>query len=217
MDREDALIILNKVCGTDLRPLAQQYSVTVFKDGKKNKGWAGHVLEKHLNLRINSSQSPDFGDWELKSISLKYSSANILVLKETMAITMIDPENVVKTEFANSHLLNKLRKTIIAARVWESQDEPRSILYAARIFDLNKPRIFRQVQEDYEIIRYTIKTKGFDSLTGAMGTYIQPRTKGAGHGSTSRAFYARTSFLRDAVFPELAYCMMGGKCQYIRQ
>jgi hypothetical protein len=29
-----------------------------------------------------------------------------------------------------------------------------------------------------------------------MGKYIQPRTKGSGHGSTSRAFYARTSFLK---------------------
>jgi hypothetical protein len=28
-----------------------------------------------------------------------------------------------------------------------------------------------------------------------MGQFIQPRTKGAGHGSTSRAFYARTQFI----------------------
>jgi hypothetical protein len=28
-----------------------------------------------------------------------------------------------------------------------------------------------------------------------MGQYVQPRTKGAGHGSISRAFYARPLFL----------------------
>jgi hypothetical protein len=37
---------------------------------------------------------------------------------------------------------------------------------------------------------------GFELLTGKMGKYIQPRTKGSGHGSTSRAFYARISFLK---------------------
>jgi hypothetical protein len=32
-----------------------------------------------------------------------------------------------------------------------------------------------------------------------MGKYIQPRTKGAGHGSTSRAFYARPLFLKQFI------------------
>ena len=38
--------------------------------------------------------------------------------------------------------------------------------------------------------------KGFEYLTGAMGAFVQPRTKGPGHGSTSRAFYARTKFVK---------------------
>lgn len=33
------------------------------------------------------------------------------------------------------------------------------------------------------------------ALTGKMGVLVQPRTKGKGHGSTSRAFYARTGFV----------------------
>jgi hypothetical protein len=37
--------------------------------------------------------------------------------------------------------------------------------------------------------------RGFAALTGKMGKYVQPRTKGAGHGSISRAFYARPLFL----------------------
>ena len=44
-------------------------------------------------------------------------------------------------------------------------------------------------------ITITIKTKGFEFLTGKMGKYIQPRTKGAGHGNTSRAFYARKNLV----------------------
>lgn len=36
---------------------------------------------------------------------------------------------------------------------------------------------------------------GFESLTGKDGKWIQARTKGAGHGSRSRAFYARKRFI----------------------
>jgi DNA mismatch repair protein MutH len=34
-------------------------------------------------------------------------------------------------------------------------------------------------------------------LTGKDGKWIQARTKGAGHGSTSRAFYARKCLIKE--------------------
>ena len=120
-----------------------------------------------------------------------------------MAITMIDPYNVESTDFGNSHLLAKLRKLIVAARIWESTEEKRSILYAVTTFDLDDPAIYDQIKADYDLVRETIRTTGFSTLTGKMGVYIQPRTKGTGHGSTTRAFYARTTFLKQFIFPSL--------------
>ena len=57
--------------------------------------------------------------------------------------------------------------------------------------------LFDIVKADYNLVRDCINdsSRGFSSLSGKLGQYIQPRTKGVGHGSTSRAFYARTSFL----------------------
>ena len=110
MQRQEALLKLSELIGQDLRLLADKYKVTVFKEGKPNKGWAGHVLERHLGLPINSSQSPNFGSWELKIIPLKYLKSGKLTVKETMAITMIDAYNIESTDFENSHLLAKLRK-----------------------------------------------------------------------------------------------------------
>ncbi len=49
---------------------------------------------------------------------------------------------------------------------------------------------------EYDLVRDAIIEQGFSALTGRMGVFIQPRTKGAGHGSTTRAFYARASFLK---------------------
>jgi len=196
MDRTEAIKRIKEIVGKDLRKLAYDYEVTVFKGKKKNKGWAGHVIEHHLGLPLNSSQSPNFGSWELKTISLKYLRSGKLTIKETMAITMIDSYNVKETEFEDSHLLTKLKKMVIAARVWENQEETSSLLYAVKTFDLDNPSIYKQIKEDYELVRKTILEKGFSALTGRMGVYIQPRTKGPGHGSTTRAFYARTSFLK---------------------
>ena len=204
MERQQAIQKLSTIVGQDLRILAEEYEVTVFKDKKINKGWAGHVLERHLGLPINSSQSPNFGSWELKIIPLKYLKSGKLTVKETMAVTMIDPYNVERTDFEDSHLLIKLRKMIVAARIWESQEEERSILHRVTTFDLDDPEVYSQVKADYDVVRETIHTKGFSTLTGKMGVYIQPRTKGAGHGSTSRAFYVRTSFLKKFIFPEFS-------------
>lgn len=196
MERAEALIKIRQLTGKDLRPLADQFGVTVWKgEGKKNKGWAGHVIERYLGLPLNSSQSPNFGSWELKVVPLKRRRDGELQVKETMAITMIDPVEVAAKEFEESHLYGKLRKAVVVSRVFESQEETSSLLYAATQFDLDNPQVYAQIKADYDLIRSTIQTRGFSALSGSLGTLVQPRTKGAGHGSTSRAFYARTGFV----------------------
>ena len=191
MEREIALKELKKLEGQDLRPLADKYGITVWKDGKPNKGWAGHVLERYLGLPINSSRSPNFGSWELKQGSLKRLQSGEIKVKETLQITMIDEVHVLANPFEQSHLLTKLKKGVLCVRMFESDTE-RAILMKVATFDLDHPDIYAQVRADYEEVRETIRTKSFKALTGAMGVLVQPRTKGPGHGSTSRAFYART-------------------------
>ncbi len=44
MNRNEAIQKLMELKDQDLVPLARKYDVTIWKDGKKNKGWAGHVL-----------------------------------------------------------------------------------------------------------------------------------------------------------------------------
>ena len=114
-----------------------------------------------------------------------------------MAITMIDPFNVRNTEFEDSHLLAKMKKAVVCARIFESQADDSAVLQKVATFDLGNGSVYEQVREDYELVREAIKNEGFESLTGKMGVLVQPRTKGAGHGSTSRAFYARTGFVKD--------------------
>jgi DNA mismatch repair protein MutH len=195
MNREEAYQKISALKGQDLRSLANRFGVTVWKGGKINKGWAGHVIERYLGLPLNASRSPNFGSWELKVIPLKRKADGTLAVKETMAITMIDPWEVIAKDFEQSHLYHKLRKMIVVARIFESQQELSSLVYNVAEFDLENPNIYQLVKADYELVRECLRTRGFQALTGAMGKLIQPRTKGPGHGSSTRAFYARTQFV----------------------
>ena len=84
---------------------------------------------------------------------------------------------------------------VVVSRVYESPQEVRSMLHAAAEFDLDNPKIRQQVYDDYETIRRQIRTGGIDSVSGDLGKLVQARTKGRGHGTTTRAFYARTTFV----------------------
>jgi len=186
---------LRKHEAEDLVEIAAKFGVTMWKNGKLNKGWACHVIERYVGLPMNSAQSPNFGSWELKIVPLKRLKNGRIVPKETMAITMIDPVNVLQKPFEESHLLAKLKKIVVCARMFESKDEKSSLLVKVSAFNLDERDVYAQGKADYEEVRETIRLHGFEALTGRMGVLVQPRTKGPGHGSTSRAFYARKEFV----------------------
>src|SRR2546421_5438273 len=195
LDRHEAVRRINLLAGKDLRPMADEYKIPVWKNGHENKGWAGLVIEHYLGLPQNSRQEPDFGDWELKVVPLRKDAQGNLRVKESMAVTMLEPAEVVANKFEDSHLYDKLRSMVVVSRVWESAQELRSMLHAAAEFDLDNPDIRKQVVSDYESIRAQIRQHGIDSVTGDLGKLVQARTKGPGHGSTTRAFYARAVFV----------------------
>jgi DNA mismatch repair protein MutH len=198
MERKEAIEKLSELKGQNLHGLAELYNVTVTKNGKQNKGWAGHVFERHLELPINSAQSPNFGSWELKGFPLKKLKNGKIALKETMAITMIDPVNVAQKDFENSHLLAKIQKMVCVVRlVGKNYLDPCWIVDVIDFDILNNKELYEIIKEDYDLVRNTLLVNNLDicCLSGKMGQYIQPRTKGKGHGSISRAFYARTTFL----------------------
>ena len=203
MERDEALLKLSALIGTDLCLLAKELGIPVWIKvpiegqlvDRVSKGWAGHTIERFLGLPRNSAQSPNFGSWELKVVPVRVRPKVGLCVKETMAITFIDEFEVKLKTFEQSHLLNKLRKMIVVARTYVDKTELSAPIHSVGTFDLDDPRIYAQVKADYDLVRATLLTKGFSALSGKMGVLVQPRTKGAGHGSTSRAFYARTKFV----------------------
>ena len=196
LKRADAVERLRQLVGSDLRPLADQYGITVWRDGRRNKGWAGQVVERFLGQSPNSAQAPDFGDWELKVVPLVSDAQGAPRLKETMSITMFTAEQLEAHAFEESHLLEKLRRLLVVARIFEDPDEAVSLVAAVAPFDLeDHPEMYAQVREDYDEIRWLVQTEGAHAMTGRIGRLVQPRPKGAGYLAGGFGFYARKSFV----------------------
>lgn len=91
--RATAIKNLKKYIGKDLAELAPRFGISPFKNGKQNKGWKGLVLERLAGLQTNVSKAPNGLTYELKSVAF-HKMGGTLVPKETMAITMINPEEL---------------------------------------------------------------------------------------------------------------------------
>src|SRR5260370_39090218 len=88
LNRKEAVRRINQMAGKDLRPMADEYKIPVWKNGRENKGWAGLVIEHYLGLPQNSRQEPAFGGWELKVGPLQKEVDRPLWVKESIAITL---------------------------------------------------------------------------------------------------------------------------------
>ncbi len=194
--RAVAIRNLKKAIGQNLRKLAVDHGITTYETGKQNKGWKGLVLERVAGLQTNISKAPNGLSWELKSVSF-HEVKGKLVPKETMAITMINPTELKQHSFFESHCWAKLKAIIFCAVAWHGQNAENAELIKVTSLDFSETdELIKEIKADYDFIRNKLIKKGFKSLTGSDGKWIQARTKGAGHGSTSRAFYARTSLVK---------------------
>jgi DNA mismatch repair protein MutH len=71
VSREDAIRNLRHYIGQNLFFLAEQKGITVFKGGKQNKGWKGHILELLAGLQPSPAKQPNGITYEpLAKVSL---------------------------------------------------------------------------------------------------------------------------------------------------
>lgn len=189
--RIKAINNLKKYLGQDLSLLANQFNVTTFLNGRQNKGWKGLVLERCAGLDNNNLSAPNGIGFELKSVSFVNRKGKFTA-KETMAITMINPEKLKNQEFYESGLWEKLKSLVFCAVEWKAVGDKNVNFLEVTSFDFQDEQdLIDEIKADYDFIRSKLINEGFEYLTGRDGKWIQARTKGAGHGSTSRAFYAR--------------------------
>ena len=159
----------------------------------KNKGLAGLFLEECLGIP-HTSNCLDCIDGELKIFPVKKLKKGDIVPKETMAVTMVSTEDLKKCEFAESNCYKKLNKMLATPYIRTGDTirflPPTLIERGAAKF----ANIYEIIDADYKLIRANYIESG--RLESEIGTLLQTRTKGSGHGSTSRAFYLRSEFMK---------------------
>lgn len=189
--RTTAIKNLSKYIGQELSDFAKKYDITIVKNGKYNKGWKGQILERLAGLDNNNSKAPNGLSYELKSVSFYYKK-DLLVPKETMAIAMINPKELLEQDFFESHCWAKFKAIVFCAVMWNGKNSDKAkFLDIANLDFAQNDELIQEIKQDYDFIRNKLKQNGWSSLTGKDGKWIQARTKGSGHGSKTRAFYAR--------------------------
>lgn len=163
-----------------------------------NKGRVGLYLESQLGIPT-SSACLDCADGEVKAVPLKRLRNGTLVPKETMAVTMMRPEDLLTEAFAGTRLAKKTASMVILPYLRVGDDVT---FYAPVLFGTTHPA-YSYLEADYEAVKEYYTTKG--DITGSVGSWIQSRTKGQGKGAPkTRAWYFRASFLKELLAPMLA-------------
>lgn len=156
-----------------------------------NKGKVGNFLEDLANIP-HSSNCLDCLDGEIKTVPLK-KLKDKYVFKETIAITMLCKKDLRDHDFKSSKCFKKMCRMLIIPylRKGDTIQFTELILMdkASGIFD----ELYDILENDYNLIRKNYIEH--DILQSKIGDLLQTRTKGAGHGSISRAFYLRTSIM----------------------
>ena len=159
-----------------------------------NKGNVGQWLETAIGIPT-SSACLDCLDGELKAFPLKTKGAG-LASKETIAITMVEPAVLLTQLFEDSRVYKKLENTLFVPYL---RDGDNVTFYKPFLFT-KEHSLMAELKADYELIQ-TQAVAGV--MTGSIGKYLQTRTKGPGHGSTSRAFYLRPLFADTLILPTI--------------
>jgi hypothetical protein len=158
-----------------------------------NKGKPGLHLEDLLEIP-HTSNPLDCEDGEVKIVPLKKLKKGTIVPKETIAITMLSKDDLSANTFESSKCCAKMNRMMVVPYMREGD----IIRYLTPCIVDRKATEFAEfyatAAADYAAIRSRFLESGI--LESKTGTLLQNRTKGAGHGTTSRAFYLRPAFVK---------------------
>jgi len=159
-----------------------------------NKGKPGNYLEELTGIPT-SSECLDCTDGEVKVFPLKKLRSGTTAPKETVAVCMINNNDLVGTDFYESRCYKKLSNVLF---VGYYREDDKITYMQPTLFNLDAHNeIKEQLKNDYDTIReYFMKNNTLEG-SSKLGVYLQNRTKGqGGNAPKTRAFYLRTGFIR---------------------
>jgi DNA mismatch repair protein MutH len=200
MTGEEALKRIMKFVGKTLEQIRDESSThfEVTAVHRANKGWLGIILEIVLGKAPDNKQLPDLEDGtEVKKVSIVKGVRGYRV-KETLQVTMINPNSQLEPDFTKSHLYTKTRKILLIPTLYAGiGNHEKEVLLPPVLWEPDE-EFNNRLKRDYELVAGIVSdpSRGFRSLSGKLGEVVQPRTKGAKN-SFTRAFYLRTQSVNE--------------------
>ncbi len=161
-----------------------------------NKGLPGHFLEDLMGIP-HTPNPLDCSDGEVKVFPVKkLKRTGELAPKESIAITMLNKDELKSCDFNSSKCCKKMNRMLVIPYLRDGdtikflmpQIVDRSFQEYAELYSI--------LESDYNTIRQTFLES--EVLKSETGTLLQNRTKGA-KGSTSRAYYLRPEFAKQYI------------------
>ena len=213
---EDELITrANELAGLTLGEIANQFDITIPKDLKREKGWAGLLLEHALGATAGSRPEPDFPQLgiELKSIPINHLAKPL----ETTFVCVAPLTGLTGTTWQTCHLRHKLARVL-----WVPIIAERDIPVAERV--VCTPFIWsptaveeKLLADDWQELTDMIVLGEVEQIHGKNGQALQLRPKAANskaktkaydkHGrpfmTLPRGFYLKTTFTQQLISSNL--------------
>lgn len=176
----------------------------------KGKGAVGQMVEElFFGYDINSNREADFksAGVELKCTPLKKNRDNWYSIKERLACSMIDYYEIVKTEFEDSHLIEKCRLMLILYYLFVSGQNKWDYEFIFRILWQLPQKDLIQLKKDYDTIAEKVRRGEAHLLSEGDTMYLGASRKGqkgdklqaqpySDIGAPKRAFSLKPSYQR---------------------
>ncbi|MDM8267631.1 MutH/Sau3AI family endonuclease [Barnesiella viscericola] len=189
---------------------------------KMKKGASGLIIENLLGIDNNNRDEADIPQigCEIKILPLQKNRDGSIKAKEPTAIQMINYCEVAKETWETAKLRNKINLTFWVVYLAKENGMPKKQDdYIIVDYFLDHPSDIQNsiFKTDWEEIQSYIIQGNADKLSCSMGTYLEPKTKGAnnqdktdapdGHGGLTkvrrRAFYYKKNYTNTQIIPHL--------------
>ncbi|MFQ1047086.1 DNA mismatch repair endonuclease MutH [Avibacterium paragallinarum] len=174
---QDLLALAQSLAGLTFGELAQELSLPVPPNLKRDKGWVGTLLETALGATAGSKAEQDFAHLgiELKTIPIDSQGRPL----ETTFVSLAPLIHNSGITWQSSHVRHKLSKVL-----WIPIEGERRIPLAAR--RIGQPILWQpsreqeqRLQQDWEELMEYIVFGHLEEITARLGEVLQLRPKGA--------------------------------------
>lgn len=177
--------------------------IPIIVNSNMDKGWKGNAVEHLLNIKKNNRHNQDLPYFEIKTISVT-TKDEIYKAKETMCLSVLDPNIIISTDFKDTPLFHKIKD--MAWILIDVNNPETPFICDFKIISLNNyPKLLHQIEQDYQAIASHITDNISNGehlthhFTGHIGELMQPRPKTGKNKEYTWAFFFKLPVLNSLI------------------